>query len=218
MELQETRRYILDILKRKHECTVDDIVVALSERLSRNITTVTVRHHLERLRAEGLVNAPEIRRRNAPGRPQYIYSLSPRAFEFFPNNYAGFADSLMSELKEQLPQPQVNVILEDMADSMAARAGISKELPLRVRLGQVVNYLNEQGYVATWEETPDGYLLTTTNCPYERVAGSHEELCTFDMRLVASLLGVVPRMVGSVRDGGTACQYFVPNSSEKRAV
>jgi DeoR family transcriptional regulator, suf operon transcriptional repressor len=210
VEIQETRRDILDILKQKHECTVEEIVTALSERLDKRITTVTVRHHLERLRAENLVKAPEIRRRSSPGRPQYVYCLTEKAFEYFPNNYAGFANSLLSQMKSQLGLNGVNVILEDMADTMAAEAGIPHTAALTARLNHTVDYLNEHGYEAAWEETSGGYLLTASNCPYERVVEQHGELCTFDLRLVASLLGVVPRYVSNLRQGDHACQYFIP--------
>ncbi len=210
MELQETRRYILEILKTEKDCTVDEIVNALSEKLERRFTTVTVRHHLERLRAENLINPPEVRRRNTPGRPQYVYSLSDKAFEYFPNNYAGLADGLLAQMKDQLPDGQVNVILDHMADDMAAQAGIPAGGTLETRLQRTVEYLNSYGYLASWEEHPEGYVLTTTNCPYERVVCNHSELCQFDLRLVSSLLGVVPRFMGNLRDGEHACQYLIP--------
>ncbi|MFP4322096.1 MAG: helix-turn-helix transcriptional regulator [Anaerolineales bacterium] len=210
MELQETRRYILEILRTEEDCTVDEIVEALSERLQRRFTTVTVRHHLERLRAENLINPPAVRRRNAPGRPQYVYSLSPKAFEYFPNNYAGLADGLLAGMKQHLPEGQVNVILDDMADSMAAGAGIGAEADLETRLRRTVDFLNAHGYLAEWEAKEDGYLLTTSNCPYERVVCNHSELCAFDLRLVSSLLGTVPRFMGNLREGDNACQYFIP--------
>lgn len=213
MELQETRRYILDILKQHGDCTVDEIVQALSQRLERPITTVTVRHHLERLRAEGLVNAPEIRRRNSPGRPQYVYSLSAKATDYFPNNYAGFAESLLAQIKQQLPQGAVNTILEGMAEDLAYNAGIPRSASLELRLTRTVDYLNEQGYLASYEAAEGGFVLSTTNCPYERVACNHAEVCQFDLRLISSLLGVVPRFLGSLRGGDEACQYFIPQQN-----
>lgn len=208
--LQETRRYILDILKEQEACTVEDIVAALSERLNRGITTVTVRHHLERLRAENLVSQPQIRRRSGPGRPQYVYSLTPQALAYFPSNIAQLADQMFTQVKRHLPSEQVNVILEGMADEIAAGADIPPDAPIDERLASAVEYLNEQGYDAHFEVTEDGYLLTTCNCPYERIVGKHDELCGFDLRLMTSILGVVPRFVGNMQSGHSNCQYFVP--------
>lgn len=213
MELQETRRHILNILKENGEATVDDLMQALAARMNREMTSVTVRHHLERLRQEGLIEAPQIRRRNSPGRPQYTYILSPKAMEYFPSNYVSLADGLLQQIKAQLPPSQVNVILEGMATHMAGTAAIPAHAPLKSRLQYVVDYLNEQGYVAEWQSTEEGYLLSTTNCPYERIAGRHEELCVFDLKLISSLLGVVPRFLGRMRDGDPACQYFIPQGA-----
>jgi predicted ArsR family transcriptional regulator len=213
--LQETRRHILDILKEYGTCTVEDIVATLSERLSRGITTVTVRHHLERLRAENLVSQPQIRRRSGPGRPQYVYSLTPEALKFFPSNVTQLADEMFTQIKRHLPSEQVNVILEGMADEMASHADIPSDAPLDERLASAVTYLNEQGYNAHFEETEDGYMLTTTNCPYERIVGNHDELCGFDLRLMSSILGIVPRFVGNMKSGHSNCQYLVPFDESK---
>jgi len=208
--LQETRRHILDILKEFDTCTVEDIVDQLSERLNRGITTVTVRHHLERLRAENLVSQPQIRRRSGPGHPQYVYSLTPEALDFFPSNVTHLADEMFTQIKRHLPDDQVNVILEGMADQMASDAAVASDAPLDERLASAVSYLNEQGYDAHFEKTDEGYMLTTCNCPYERIVGNHDELCGFDLRLMSSILGVVPRFVGTKKEGHHDCQYLVP--------
>lgn len=218
VELQETRRFILEILKQQKECTVEAIVQYLAEKLQRPITTVTVRHHLDRLRAEDLVNAPEIRRRNSPGRPQYIYTLTAKAEDYFPNNYANFTDHLLLQLKQHLPPENVNVILQDMAHSMASEADLIPQAPLVKRVEQVVAHLNAQGYCAFWDHTEGGYLVATTNCPYERVANHHEELCQFDIHLMTALLGgIVPRFMGRLREGDPACQYFIPATAPEPA-
>jgi predicted ArsR family transcriptional regulator len=217
VELQETRRHILEILRQQGECTVEDLVKALSQRLARTITPVTTRHHLDILQAEGLLEAPQPRRRNAPGRPQYVYRLTPKAADYFPNNYAGFADSLLTHVKAHLPPSEINVILQEMAQEQAAAAHIPSALPFTERLDVVVKYLSEQGYQAYWELAEGGWILATSNCPYERLIGRHEDLCQFDLRLVASLLGVVPRFMGSQREGEAACRYFIPASALAQA-
>ncbi len=210
MELQRTRRHLVEILKERGECTVEDLVEELTARLHRKITTVTIRHHLEKLQVEGLIEPPQVRRRDTPGRPQHVYALSQRGLEYFPNNYVGLAEGLLAEIKRQLPRQQVNVILENVAESMAKSADIP-DAPMPERLQHVVAYMNEKGYTATWEQTDTGFLLTTANCPYEQVVGSHAELCDLDFRLVSSMLGVVPRLMGRASQGAECCQYFVPH-------
>jgi predicted ArsR family transcriptional regulator len=210
--MQDTRRHILDILKERGQSTVDDIVEELQKRRG-NITAVTVRHHLTRLQEEQLITAPQLKHRSAPGRPQHVYMITDEAKEHFPNNYQPLVTRLLEQLGEHLPQNQVNVIFEGVADQMAAEACIL-EAPLQERLNQVVSYLNEHGYNAHWEKHLDGYVLRTINCPYHHISEKNQSLCEMDMRLIASLLGVVPRMMERIAIGNSSCAYLIPDLTE----
>ncbi|MBK9749968.1 MAG: ArsR family transcriptional regulator [Chloroflexi bacterium] len=206
--MQETRRLILDILRRRSHATVDEIVDELQRRRG-SITAVTVRHHLMRLQEDGLITSPELKRRSSPGRPQYVYALTEKAKDLFPNNYQRLAASLLTELQKQLPKDSINVILEGVADTMAHEA-VVPNLPLVDRLDAVVDYLNQNGYEANWERADDGFLLTTSNCPYHGLGDESGTLCQMDMRLISSLLGIVPRRITHVSDGDATCSYLIP--------
>ncbi len=207
--MQQTRRHILEILKERKEATIDEIVAALSERIGK-ITAVTVRHHLEILRGDGLVAAPAVRRRSAPGRPQYVYTLTERAADHFPNNYQGLASGLLTQMKTQLPPIQVNQILEGVAGSMIEGAMVP-EGPLEVRLEHAVTFLNNNGYTAHWRYTEQGHMLSVTNCPYEQVSCNNAELCKMDEKLVRGLLGITPKRLSSQNDGDESCTYLIEN-------
>jgi predicted ArsR family transcriptional regulator len=73
--MQQTRRYILDILKTRGEATVDEIVEELQERRGKDITAVTVRHHITCLQKDDLIASPQLRHRDSPGRPQHVPSV-----------------------------------------------------------------------------------------------------------------------------------------------
>ena len=207
--MQQTRQHILEILKEKEEATVDTIVEALSQRIG-EITAVTVRHHLEILRGDGLVSAPKVRRRTTPGRPQHMYTLTEKALEHFPNNYRNLAQEILLQLKTQLPQAEINVILEGVADQMASSIHAS-DAPLPIRMNQVVDFLSEQGYSAYWESSQQGIILYTSNCPYHQLATEHDELCGMDMRMITGLLGgIVPRRVAHMAKGDSSCAYLIP--------
>lgn len=210
--MHQTRQYILDILREAHESTVDEIVVQLRKRRDDTITAVTVRHHLNELLRENLITSPHPRHRTSPGRPQHVYSLTDKAQQYFPSNYQSLASNLIAHLCENLPELQVNVILEGVADRMAAQSGI-KDCAMEVRLAKVVNYLNEHGYNASWDAHSDGYILKTTNCPYHNIAERGQQLCDMDMRLISSLLGVVPRLLDRISSGSNSCAYLIPISS-----
>jgi len=205
--MQETRRIILEILRRRGQATVDEIVVELQKRRGA-ITAVTVRHHLKLLQHDELITSPELKRRTSPGRPQYIYALTDKAREHFPNNYQRLAAGLIEQLQKHLPPEGVNVILEGVADQMAENAYIP-EVDFASRLDLVVDYLTQQGYEAAWERSTDGFVLSTANCPYHHIAEKNDTLCEMDLRLVSSLLGVVPRRISHVMDGDANCSYLI---------
>ncbi|MFN8377169.1 MAG: ArsR family transcriptional regulator [Anaerolineae bacterium] len=206
--MQQTRRDILDILRRRGQATVDELVEDLARRRG-HITSVTVRHHLGRLQQEGLVTTAELRRKHSPGRPQHIYGLTPQADSYFPNNYQRLVAGLLGEMRRQLPAEGVNVILEGVAEQWASEMDLS-DLPMQRRMDAVVEYLNGQGYSAYWEASDEGVILHTSNCPYHLVADGSISLCDMDMRLVASLVGAVPRRLSQMRAGDDTCSYLIP--------
>ncbi len=82
---KNTRDTILHKLKISPQTKIEDLAEAA------NISPVTVRHHMNSLQADGLVELESVRRK--VGRPYYVYSLSEQGHELFPqpapNNYAG---------------------------------------------------------------------------------------------------------------------------------
>ena len=76
-------------------------------------------------------------------------------------------------------------------------------------MGRVVDFLNERGYFARWEEEPSGQsaLLHTSNCPYAGVAEHHRELCAMDLELMQNLTGKPCERVFSLAENGNACTY-----------
>ncbi|MFN8563101.1 MAG: hypothetical protein U0703_16165 [Anaerolineae bacterium] len=206
--MQETRHSILEILRHRRQATVDEIVGELRLRRG-NITAVTVRHHLKLLQEGGMITSPELKRRSSPGRPQYIYMLTDKAHEYFPNNYQRLAEGLLSQMQKLLPAEGINVILEGVADRMAQEADMPAG-DIDERLDVAVQYLTERGYEARWEHNDEGYVLLTSNCPYHHISGDNPRLCEMDLRLVASLLSAVPRRISHVSNGDETCSYLIP--------
>jgi len=206
--MQATRRQILAIIKERGTATVEDIVSDLETQRD-SITAVTVRHHLSKLQEDGLVTPPEMRHRSTPGRPQHVYNLTEQGISYFPNNYQSMTVNLIKQIQRNLPDAQVNVIIEGVADSMASEVPLSGS-SMRERLDTAVDYLNTHGYDAHWEVQGGGYILHTSNCPYHDAAHDNDVLCRIDIRLMTRILGAVPRMTSHIAEGGETCSYFIP--------
>ncbi len=211
--MQKTRQKIIEYLREHGEATVDELSEALGD-----LSAVTVRHHLDVLRSEGLVGLPQIRHRSTPGRPKYVYRLTEKAEALFPKNVRMLTTHMLAELKDTLPPEQVNVIFLGVAERMASTLGPAPQgEALEQRLDRVVEHLSRQGYEARWEAHPNGYVLHTGNCPYRGVVEDHEDLCLFDLQYISRLLGITPQRLEHLRQGGRACSYFVPLSQHPSA-
>lgn len=201
--MQQTRQLILNYLKEHGQATVDELAEMLE------LTTVTVRHHLDILRGEALVSEPEVKRRSSPGRPQYTFTLTAKASAHFPKHYAALAANMLAQLKVSAPRA-VNVIFEGIANRFAAEAtppAPSDSMPKR--LNRAIAFLNERGYVAHWEKSPRGYTVHTNNCPYAGLPDEHPELCGMDAALVSRLLGAPVECAGRLAEGAGSCAYLV---------
>ena len=205
--MQATRERILHILKENEEATVDD----LSQDLG--LTPVTVRHHLDILRGEGLVAAPVVRRRKAPGRPQHVYALTDSASKFFPKRYDQLANLLLDEMQSMVSPAALDAMMARIGGQMAEQFTVAEAdcQDFRTRISSLVDFLNERGYLASWEDQDgNGYLIHVANCPFEKVSERHHEVCIADMTLLTHALGTRPERVAWAAGGeGHQCSYAV---------
>ncbi len=210
--MQRTRQKILEYLKRHGEATVDDLSRALD-----SLTPVTVRHHLDVLRSQGLIDTPVAQHRASPGRPRYVYMLTEKAEAFFPKNINALTQHMLAELQHSLSPDQINVIFDGVASRMASELEPGRDgETLEERLDRVAAHLSEHGYEAHWESHPEGYVLHTRNCPYSSVVGGHQDVCLLDMKYLSRLLGTVPRRLTHLQDGAESCSYLIMRPQASR--
>ncbi len=186
-----------------------DVTVAeLARKL--DMAPVSVRHHLDVLQGENLISAPRVRRRGTVGRPLQVYALTEAANAHFPRNHQSLAMRMLDELKTLLPAEQLQGMLDRMADSEARQAPpVPDDASLEQRVALTVDFLNQRGYLARYERQGDAFILYTLNCPYSGVSDQHRELCSMDLRLISSLLGMPPSPVNRLAEGDCRCAYRV---------
>jgi predicted ArsR family transcriptional regulator len=202
--VQTTREHILNILKEQGQATVGSLSQALG------LTAVTVRHHLDILRGEGLVAAPIAHRRKTPGRPQYVYTLTEKASSFFPKRYEHLANLILDELHTCLSPAKVNQLMERIGERIASQAPpLTKGSDFETRLIAAIEFLDKLGYMAHWERRDDDYLFHIVNCPYEKVSSHDQDICDVDLSLLTHLLGTPPQRVSWSAQGDSKCTYVV---------
>ncbi|MGE5602336.1 MAG: helix-turn-helix transcriptional regulator [Nitrososphaerales archaeon] len=207
--MQSVRRRITEILKEHGSATVAELADELG------MAQVSVRHHLDILVGEDLVELTGVRRRDGVGRPSQVYALTPNALALFPQRTAQLAASVLAELKAVLPQDQVANILLRIAERTAAEAPQPIEnQTLEERLDQVTGFLTQKGYSARWESCDGYYELHACNCPYSGVAEEHPELCMMDHAMILRLLPDAVRsdcirLHSRAVDGANRCSYIL---------
>lgn len=196
-----TREIILDAIKQANEATVDELADAAE------VSPVTVRHHLNSLQAEGLLETRSIRRK--VGRPYYIYSLSEKGNELFPQRYLRLSNMLLDEIKKQFPEEIVSELFSNVVNRIVKEHSEKLEgMEIEDRLNYLVKMLAEEGFLASWELTEDGnYQITEYSCPYYSVGQKHSEVCGFDRQLMIAVLDTQVTQETCMLSGDAACQF-----------
>lgn len=202
--MQSVRRRITEILKENGTATVAELAGSLG------MAQVSVRHHLDILVAEDLVEQTGVRRRDGAGRPSQVYALTRSAMSLFPQRNAQLASSVLTELKAVLPQHEVAELLIRVAERAVSEAPrpVAGQT-VEERLEQVAGFLGQKGYSARWEACDGFFELHACNCPYSGVAEQHPELCLMDHAMIQGLLPDAERAQSQVIDGSTRCTYIL---------
>ncbi|MGD8399059.1 MAG: ArsR family transcriptional regulator [Anaerolineae bacterium] len=207
--MQGTRQEILNILRAEKQATVED----LAQRLE--LTPMTIRHHLNVLQAQNLVEASKVRRSKQVGRPRLVYTLTDAADDLFPHGYDDLARYLLTEVKGMISEEETEAIFHRVAERVASEAPPPMEnQSFEERIEQVSGFLEDRGFLSRWEQTDEGYVLTNVNCPYRQVSEEHHEVCVMDTALLGNLFGVEPKRLSSMRQGDDACRFLLVPDEE----
>ena len=192
----ESRQRILEHLKQTGQASVADLSAALA------LTPVTIRHHLDALRSDGLVDEPVARHKPGPGRPEMMYSITPAANIFMPRNYGELCRCLILAVEATRPQ-ELDHVLSEMGLELGSSAGTTGE-PSTAKA-----YLEERGYFPSVEKGDGVIMLQLANCPYLEVAEQASSLCQFDRALIEALFDKEVEMRGRIVEQDPVCTFQI---------
>src|SRR5215218_567537 len=123
--LESTRGKIIALL-RGSSSTVEELAGRLS------LTNNAVRAHLTTLERDGLIRQSGVRR--GLRKPHFTYSLAPEAERLFPKAYDALLNQLIIVLKGRLSDEELEGVLREVGQSLAAGATpTGEDLQSRVR-------------------------------------------------------------------------------------
>jgi predicted ArsR family transcriptional regulator len=201
-----TRRQILLLLRTKGALTAQQLADKLE------ITSMGVRRHLTTLERDGLVEMQS--RRQATGRPTFLYRLTEAGFDTFPKSYDLLATQVLDVVRATEGDSRVSEIFQGrMAQLYEQYAPRMAGKDLGERVNELAKIQEDAGYMARWEKVKGGYLLKEQNCAIYRVACRFQDACHFEIELFRRLLDAdLERVEHQVR-GDLACTYFIPEAS-----
>lgn len=201
--MKSTREKILQTLLNNPRSTIIDLADAVG------INSISVRHHLNSMFAEGLVIAEE--ERHGVGRPRLVYFLSEQGIEKFPTRYFRLANRLLGHMKDSLPAATVTTLFTEMAQDMAEKhLRATENMSYEEKLEFLKALLAEEGFVVEWEKVGDSYKINEITCPYFHVSQAHPEVCIVDQTLISTVMATPAHKTNCVLSGDNHCTYIIP--------
>lgn len=206
--MQSTRERVMQTLLKSQQCTINDLADAV------DINPISVRHHIAKLQADGLVDSVE--ERHGVGRPRRLYFLTETGLERFPTRYIQMSNRLLDQIKQQMPEADIRRLFSQMANSLIAEEiedGEIDNLEFEERLNLVKKLLMREGFTVEWELLGEEYHIRETNCPYLQVGQNHPEICAMDQTLISAVLAVPSERVKCILNGDQLCTYVISTNS-----
>lgn len=200
--MQNTRQEIIDYLKRRRSATV----AALSQALA--MTRPNIRHHLDLLQEQGLLQLAGERPVNGRGRPTLVYMLAPAAGQ---DGLPQLVQALLDEINAEENENRRSDKLKRLAERLY-RGPAPNDQPVTSRLNHAVKQLEQLHYEAHWEAHAEGPQVILGQCPYAAIIQHHPELCQMDRHLVEGLTGRPAEQVEKITykpEGPHTCRFVI---------
>ncbi len=198
--MKSTRDRILQTLLNNPNSTISDLAVAV------DINTISVRHHLTNLLAEGLILARE--ERHGVGRPRLVYSLTETGVEKFPTRYLNLTNRLLDQLKFHLSRKEIDKIFIQIAHDLAQEQNLkTQNMSIEDKLDFIQSSLADEGFAIEWKKEGDEYIIDEVTCPFYHISQNHPEVCTIDQTLISNILSIPVEKIRCVLKGDSQCSY-----------
>ena len=206
LPLPEGRRAVLYALRRRGQATAADIARQLQ------MTSSGARQHLAALVDDGLAEATERPRpAGQRGRPQLEYTVTDKADGLFPKAYGELTNELLGYVADA-DSGLVDTVFERRRDERVRNATqrLARCRSLKAKVAELTRILDDDGYLATWEEMPGGFRIVEHNCAIWAVAQRYGQACSSEIDFIRTVLpdAKVERVQHMVA-GGPHCAYEV---------
>ncbi len=212
--METTRDQVLRIVRGHKEATVNQIAEALG------VTHQAVRRHLDGLRADGMIEARQLR--HGVGRPSLVYTTTERGEESAGHTYLQLLSRLFRHIDKE-PEGERRNMLEQVFSGIAQEVAAEHVAEVRgqtldERVAQVTRALEAEGIADGWSKEGDVFHIHNSECPYLRLAELSDAPCRSDRQSIELLVGAAVEQTRRIVDGAPACQYVIRPGPQTIAV
>jgi predicted ArsR family transcriptional regulator len=205
--LPEGRRNVLYAVRRRGEATADQVADGLG------MTVSGARQHLTALVEAGLAEAVESAEATGKrGRRALVYSVTPTGDALFPKAYGELTNELLGYLADEEPETVDRLFARRREARIAgAQARLGGLGTLREQVAELSRILDEDGYLASWEEpAPGEFLIVEHNCAIWAVASRYGQACASELDFIRTVLptATVERTQHMI-EGARRCAYRI---------
>ena len=201
----DTRRELLQIIKRRGSLSVDEGMDAL------DMARTTVRDHLLQLKEKGLLERTV--ERKGRGRPSHRYEMTPKAKMLFPSRDGELMGELLQYLRDNGVADLVTSFFEEYWDartrSVKHRLREESGDALEARLDVLQSILDEEGFMPTVDRTDDRVVIRECNCPFPESVKQTKIPCRLERDFFEALFETELERVTYIPEGNPACTYEV---------
>ena len=206
-ELTDTKRRIVDRLKRVESATATDLATEFG------LTDTALRQHLDALEAAGLVTrsmSPPTSR----GRPPVHWQLAPAAAGAFPDRHGELTVELIESVRTTLGENALGRVISARSDRQAAgyTSALANAADTSERLQRLADIRSQEGYLAeVLDDDGDGFILVEHHCPIRDAAAACGALCQAELDVFQRCLGADVKVTRTqhVLAGDRRCAYRI---------
>lgn len=201
----DTRRELLQIIKRRGSLSVDEAMEALG------MARTTVREHLLHLKEKGLLTRTA--ERQGRGRPSHRYEMTRRAKVLFPSRDGELMGELVQFLKEEGAEDLVETFFERYWE--ARTEAVKQKLrsvaadDLEGQLEVLRGILEEEGFMPEVNEEEQTVTVRECNCPFPESVKRTRIPCRLEEEFYKTIFETELERVSHIPEGHSACTYEI---------
>jgi len=208
-----TRQRVVRVLLERRTATAADVADALG------LTAAGVRRHLDRLLADGLVEAmvqpagSRLAKARGRGRPARSFRVSDAGRDALEQGYDDLAVSALRFVAETGGNDAVLEFARHRWAEVEDRvAPVLAAVPDHDRAEALARALSADGYAASVRSAPHGDQVCQHHCPVAHVAAEFPQLCEAETEFFARMLGRHVQRLATIAHGDGVCTTNVPDT------